>query len=195
MYSRKAGRWSGAMPSCSPMTTVPPPATPVVIVVCAWAAIGAAMAPAIAAMANSLFRMVNSFARRGADLRQHTHAGPIHRVRHCSGKTAASYAAFLGKCCGGWNPLESWASCYSQTAQAVKLRPSIRFPSFAGDFNDHHRCAHFPDRRPDCGSLDSDYAAVPEFHRRHLLDRRRFGRPRRVQDVSVLARESSLSRL
>jgi hypothetical protein len=46
------------------MTTVLPPAVPVVIVVCACAAIGAAIAPAIAATANSLFRMVNSFARR-----------------------------------------------------------------------------------------------------------------------------------
>src|SRR5258707_3760152 len=110
MYSRKAGRWSAAVPSCSPMTTVLPPAVPVVIVVCACAAIGAAIAPAIAAMANSLFRMVNSFARRCAGFRQHTHAGPIHRVRHCSGKNAASYAAFLGNCCGGWNPLKWWRS-------------------------------------------------------------------------------------
>ena len=36
--------------------------TPVVTVLCACAAIGAAIAPAIAAMASILFRMVNSFA-------------------------------------------------------------------------------------------------------------------------------------
>jgi hypothetical protein len=57
------------------MTTVLPPATPVVIVVWACAAIGAAIAPAIAAMANSLFRMVNSFARRGAGF------SPAHTMR------------------------------------------------------------------------------------------------------------------
>jgi hypothetical protein len=47
-----------------------------VIVVCACAAIGVAIAPAIAAMASTLFRMVNSFARRGAGFfRQHTQCG------------------------------------------------------------------------------------------------------------------------
>ena len=44
-----------------------------VIVLCACAAIGAAIAPAIAAMASSLFRMVNSFAREQAPAFAGTH--------------------------------------------------------------------------------------------------------------------------
>jgi hypothetical protein len=47
----------------------------VVIVVCACAAIGAAIAPAIAAMASILFRMMNSFARREAPAFASAHMG------------------------------------------------------------------------------------------------------------------------
>jgi hypothetical protein len=43
------------------------------MVVCAWAAIGATITPAMAAMANSLFRMVNSFARERRRLVASTH--------------------------------------------------------------------------------------------------------------------------
>jgi hypothetical protein len=43
-------------------------------------------------------------------------------------ETAASHAAFPGKCCGSWNPLKVCASCYSGTAPAGKLPASIRSP-------------------------------------------------------------------
>jgi hypothetical protein len=55
----------------SSMITLPPRTTPVVISVCACAAIGALIAPAIAAMASILFRMVNSFAMMHAGLCRH----------------------------------------------------------------------------------------------------------------------------
>ncbi len=85
IYSRKAGRCSAMMPSCSPMTTVLPPPTPVVIVLCACAASGAAIAPAIAAMASILVRIVNSFAREIAPaVSQRARPEPIHRAHHCS---------------------------------------------------------------------------------------------------------------
>ena len=48
-----------------------PETTPVVIALCACAASGAPMTPAIAAMANILYRMFNSFAMMHARLRRH----------------------------------------------------------------------------------------------------------------------------
>jgi hypothetical protein len=51
------------------------------IVVCACAAIGAAIVPAIAAMANSLFRMVCSFARE-------RRLSPAHTTRSNSSRAA-----------------------------------------------------------------------------------------------------------
>jgi hypothetical protein len=67
------------------MTTVLPPTTPVVIVPCACAAIGAAIALAIAATASILVRMVCSFTREEAPAAsQRAQSEPIHRVHHCS---------------------------------------------------------------------------------------------------------------
>jgi hypothetical protein len=69
-------------------------------------------------------------------------AGKIRRAWHCSGKSPASYAAFPGICCGAWNPLKRWASCYSETAPAAKLPSSIRFPTHQPEISMTITAAH-----------------------------------------------------
>jgi hypothetical protein len=121
------------------MITVPPLTTPVVTVLCACAAIGAAIAPAITAMASILFRMVNSLAKMslGCDAfsqdenamllarRASADCEPMHRARHRSPKMlphTRQFRAIFAKL----EPLEATGVFYSHTAPAGKLS-SIRF--------------------------------------------------------------------
>jgi hypothetical protein len=85
-------------------------------------------------MANSLFRMVNSFARRGAGLGQ-AHTMRANSLAPCIVPEKRSLIRGIsGELLRSWNPLKRWASCYSPAAPAAKLRPSIRFPPISS----HH---------------------------------------------------------
>jgi hypothetical protein len=78
------------------MTTGPLRTTPVVISLCACAAIGAPKAPAIVAMASIWFRMFQLLRDDARRLLTGPQSDPIHRARHCSGNNDVLSAAIFG---------------------------------------------------------------------------------------------------
>ena len=168
-----------------------------VIVVCACAAIGAAIAPAIAAMANILFRMVNSFARSSAGLRQRAMRANSSRAALFR-KTRGLIRGISGNYCEALEPVEAVSVLlFAEPRQRLSCRPRFDFPHpISRRLSMTITAAHISaDRRPDRGYLDPDHAAAAQFHRRHLPDLRRSGRPRRAQDVASSSAGKRASRL
>ena len=89
------------MPSDSVMTTVLPRAAPVVISLCACAAIGALIAPMTAATASILFRMSNSFEVMHAGFAQHAIPTQFIACGIVPGKSAGSTLQFSAVFAGG----------------------------------------------------------------------------------------------
>src|SRR5882757_10392613 len=178
------------------MTTVPPPTTPTVL--CACAATGAARAPAIAAMANILFRMTNSFCEMARPQLPAQQASQCVAYRNVPG-IHGLIRGISGELLWGRNPLRWLGVFCCGTAPAGRLLSSISIRysiKSAGDIsNDHHRRARSRHRGPDCGNSDPADAAVAQFHCGDLPDLRRPGRSWRAQDVPPLALESGVSRL
>jgi len=106
----------------------PPRTTPVVISLCAYAAIGALMAPATAAIASILFRILNSFADDARRVSSARNASLIHRARHRSQENAHLSAAIFGILDVRWNPLKRQASAIVEPLQRIKSAP--RFDIF-----------------------------------------------------------------
>jgi hypothetical protein len=92
------------------------------------------MAPAIAAMASILFRMVNSFAMDARRVVPGTQTDPIHRARHRSPKNVASYVAIFGIFCAPRNRLKRQASPIVGPIQRIKCASRFDFPDpYSGD--------------------------------------------------------------
>jgi hypothetical protein len=87
-----------------------------------FTAIGAPRAPAIAAMASILFRMLYSFVIAARRLAAGLQSHPIHRVRHCSGNNGFVPAAILSIFPLRWNPLRRQASPIVEPRKRVKSR-------------------------------------------------------------------------
>src|ERR1700730_6490514 len=183
------------MPSTSSlMTTGRLRTTPVVISLWACAAIGTPKAPAIAAMASTLFRMFNSFAMMHAG--RSAARNPIQSIaRGIVPGTMMScplqFSAFLP--CR--NPIGTTSVCYRGTAPQDKMRISIRFRSHfvRRDFYDHYCCPHPRHRGLDCRHPDFDHAAAVESGGRDLSDLHRPDRPGRAQMASHVASKPAFS--
>jgi hypothetical protein len=111
----------------------------------AWAATGADIAAAIAAMASILFRMVNSLARdagRLAPARNPTqclaHGIVPQKRRH----TRGHFGHFLR----AREPVEVTGVSYRGTGQTRKMQASIRFPAklHSGEISMNITAAHIP---------------------------------------------------
>jgi hypothetical protein len=110
------------------MTTGALRTRPVVTSLCAYAAIGALTAPAMATMASSLFRIMNSFAA-GCSACFRTRAIPPNSSRAASfPKTCGSHRPDLRHFQPSeWNLLKRQASSIPEPCQRVSCRPRFAF--------------------------------------------------------------------
>jgi hypothetical protein len=98
---------------------------------CACAAIGALMAPAIAAMASILFRILNSFAMMHAGLDNRHAIVPMHRPSHRSRQMPPHTRQFSAFFVSGRNRLKRRASAIVEPHMRIKCSSRFDIPHSA----------------------------------------------------------------